>query len=363
MPDCGLLRVLGPRHRCCMPITTTTTTSAPAAPTTDGSRAPGVLLCLLGAGTGLLVSRVAPVASPLLVAIVLGAVLANLRPLPQLVQPGLKWSGMKLLRAGIVLLGLQLSLGDIVGLGAGMILVVLAVVVVGITATMAIGQAMGVSWSQRLLIACGFSICGAAAVAAADGVIEADEEEVATSIALVVIFGTLMIPVLPFLAHLVGFGERAGGLWAGVSIHEVAQVVAAGGVIGSGALGVAVIAKLARVLMLAPVMAVIGWQQRRRAAGEHTGTGSTVKLPPLVPVFVLGFLAMVVVRSVGFVPEQVQEIVKLTQTALLAAAMFALGCGVRVASMRRVGPKPFLLAAAATVVVATTGLGGVLLFG
>src|SRR5690606_37790640 len=127
------------------------------------------------------------------------------------------------------------------------------------------------------------------------------------------------------------------------------------GAIGGGAaLTVAVIVKLARVLMLAPVMAVLSMQQRRRG-------GSDGKRPPLVPQFVLGFLAMVLVRSFVPIPEQVREVGSLLQTLLLAAAMFALGTGVRIALLKQVGLRPFVLAALSTLLVAALALGGVLL--
>ena len=317
---------------------------------------PGVLLSLLGAGAALALTRLVPAASPLLVAILLGAGLANLGRLPVRVGAGLSWSGRRLLRAGVVLLGLQLSLTQIAALGPGVLVLVVCIVAGGITGTLLMGRWLGLPWSQRLLIACGFSICGAAAVAAADGAIDADEEEVATSVALVVLFGTLMIGIVPVLVKVLGMDAHAGGIWAGASIHEVAQVVAAGGVIGGGALGVAVVVKLARVLMLAPVLAWVGWQRRTQAGG-------TGELPPLVPAFAMGFCVLVAVHTWVPLPHGMLAGAKTLETALLAAAMFALGCGVRVAALRRVGVRPLLLAALATVWVATIGLTGALVLG
>lgn len=306
------------------------------------------------------VTAVLPSLSALLVAIVLGVLLRNTVRLPAAVEPGLTFAAKKLLRLGVVFLGLQLVLGDILGLGPGMIVVVVAIVGVGIGATMLIGKWMGVSLTQRLLIACGFSICGAAAIAAVDGVIETkDEEEVVTGVALVVVFGTLMIPVVPVLAGLIGLSNHQAGLWAGGSVHEVAQVVATGGAIGGAALGLAVIVKLARVLMLAPVMAVISVVRRRAMRGQEL----SIKRPPIVPLFVIGFIAMVLLRSTGWLPDPVLEGGKLAQTALLAAAMFALGMGVHVKRIITVGPRPFLLALASTIVVACTALAGILIAG
>jgi uncharacterized integral membrane protein (TIGR00698 family) len=238
--------------------------------------------------------------------------------------------------------------------------VVVAIVGVGILSSLLLGRLLGISPTQRLLIACGFSICGAAAVAAVDGVIETDdEEEVVVAVALVVLFGTLMIPLIPLAGSALGLGQLQTGLWAGGSIHEVAQVVAAGSAIGGAGLAAAVVVKLARVLMLAPVLAVIS-VLRRRALKRMDAGG---KRPPIVPLFVVGFITMVLLRSTGIVPASVVSVASGVQTALLAAAMFALGAGVRFSMFRRVGAKPFILAAGSTAVVASVALLGVLLAG
>lgn len=323
-----------------------------------GALAPGLAVTAGATALVLALGHLLPTVSPLLIAIVLGACLSNAVTLPARVGPGLGFAAKRLLRVGVALLGLQLVFGDILGLGVGMIAVVIAIVGLGIVGTMFLGRLLGLNWTQRFLIACGFSICGAAAVAAVDGVIDAEEEEVLTAVALVVIFGTLMIPVLPLLAHGIGLDDLDAGLWAGASIHEVAQVVAAGGIIGGGALGVAVVVKLARVVMLAPVMAVVSARQRRLS--RHN---AEVRRPPLIPLFVVAFLACAALRTTGIVPDGVLTAARFGQTALLTAAMFALGAGVNIASLRRVGMRPFLLAAASTVWVAGLALIGVLLLG
>ena len=341
--------------------------TSPAPPTPGvgkaGSLVPGLVLCALAVVISLGLSRLLPTVNPLLMAIVLGAVLSNVVRLPQSVKPGLTFSAKRLLRLGVVLLGLQLLLSDIAGLGVGMIAVVVAVVVGGILASLLAGRLLGLSSTQSLLIACGFSICGAAAVAAVDGVIEADEEEVVTAVALVVMFGTLMIPLVPLAGHAMGLSTTELGLWAGGSIHEVAQVVAAGSAIGGSALGLAVVVKLARVLMLAPVMATVSLRRRRAVDAATGGGGSAGKRPPVMPLFVVGFIAMAVLRSTGIVPIAFLGGAKVAQTALLAAAMFALGSGVNLAALRQVGARPVVLAVISTLVVASISLAGVLLFG
>ena len=318
--------------------------------------APGLALCAVASAASIALSSLVPAMSPLLISIILGALLVNSLQLPERVAPGTGFAAKTLLRAGIALLGFQLLLADIVDLGWVVILTVVAVVVIGIASTWYLGGLMGVGRAQRLLIACGFSICGAAAVAAAEDVADADEEETVTAIALVVVFGTLMIPVIPLLASAIGLSPTEAGVWAGASIHEVAQVVAAGGAIGGTALGVAVIVKLARVLLLAPVIVGIGIAQRRRGT-----TAPGEKRPPLVPAFIIAFVACVALRSSGIVPEFVTDSAQQVETVFLTAAMFALGTGVKLSSLREVGPKPVALAGVATVIVAGVALSGALL--
>lgn len=317
---------------------------------------PGLLLVAVAGALALVAGSVVPTVSPLLLAILLGALLANAVSLPESVRPGLAFASRRLLRAGIVLLGLQVAVGDVLGLGAGLVATIVAVICSGFATAEVVGRRLGLAPDVRLLVGGGFSICGAAAVAAVDGVIDADDEDVATAVALVVLFGTLMIPLVPLVGGAIGLDEHHTGLWAGASVHEVAQVVAAAGVVGPGALAGAVVVKLGRVLMLAPVMACIGVVRRRRSP-----SGAQGDLPPLVPLFVLGFVAMVVLRSTGVVPAPVLSGAVTAEKVLLTTAMFALGTGVHAGLLRRVGTRPVALAAVTTLVVACVSLVGVVL--
>ncbi|MCE1174943.1 MAG: putative sulfate exporter family transporter [Propionibacteriales bacterium] len=330
------------------------TQTVPSLPprTSTPSWLPGVALSVVGAGAAVAVNSWLPGVSAMLTAIVLGAIVANVVPAARLewARPGLGIAGRRLLRAGVVLLGLQLVLADIFALGWPIVIGVVVIVGGTMAITLLLGRVLRVGATQSLLIAGGFSICGAAAVAGIDGVLtKRKDAEAATAVALVVIFGTLMIAVMPALAAWLGLDPRTAGIWTGASTHEVAQVVAAAGIIGPDALKVAVVVKLARVLMLAPVLAVISFRQRAE------GTVEGGKRPPLVPLFVAGFVAMVVLRSTGVVPAMVVDAAKVAQNWLLAAAMFALGTSVHWTVIRRAGRRPLLLAVLATLVVLAIG--------
>ncbi|MEU3330861.1 YeiH family protein [Glutamicibacter creatinolyticus] len=317
---------------------------------------PGLLLCAVAVVISMGINKLLPGVSALIVAIVLGITLTNVIRLPESTMPGITFASKKLLRLGIVFLGLQLVLSDIISLGAPMLLVIVCIVGGGIFSTLLIGRLMKMRAAQVLLIACGFSICGAAAVAGVEGVTDSDEEDVVTAVALVVIFGTLMIPAVPFLGQVLGMSLELNGMWAGASIHEIAQVVAAGGIIGGGALAAAVIAKLARILMLAPVVAVLSVRQRRRG-----NLNPEAKRPSIVPLFIIGFLAMILIRSFCNLPQGVIDAGSMIQTALLSAAMFGLGCGVKIRNLTNVGVRPFILAAISTLIVAGIAYAGIIL--
>jgi len=317
---------------------------------------PGLLVCIIGGVVSMFLAKLLPGSSPLLIAILLGALWRNLLPVPDMILPGVTVSSKKLLRTGIVILGLQLSLSQILHLGPGVLLVVLLSVGVTFGAALLMGKWLNIELPQRLLIAAGVSICGAAAVAATEGATKAKQDQVATAIGLVVLFGTLMIPLVPALGALMGMNDEAIGMFIGASTHEVAQVVAAGGAVSSSALAVAVTVKLARVVTLAPIVAGVSIYMRKK----HDVTDA--KKPPIVPLFVVGFIAMMLLRTTGFVPAGLLEFAKVAQTFLLAAAMFGLGLGVHLKSLMRSGSRSLVLAALATLVILIVAAAGTMLF-
>ncbi len=318
---------------------------------------PGLAVAGAATAAAMGLGAAVPAASPLLTAILLGVVCAQLLPTTGRLAPGLSVASRSVLRIGVALLGLQLALGDVLGLGAGALLVVVAAVTIGIGATWVLGGWLGVPPVRRFLIACGFSICGAAAVAAAGPTAGAKQEDTAAAVALVVVFGSLMIPLGPLIAAGAGLTGEQTGIFLGAGIHEVAQVVAAGGLAGGGVLAVAVLVKLARVLLLAPVMTGAALVIRRR-----TGSAAGPRPAP-VPGFVLGFIACVAIASIGLLPGAAITGAGFVQTAALTAAMFALGTGVRPAALRGIGIRPVLLAAASTLVVGGVALAGAALLG
>ena len=315
-------------------------------------------LAVVGVGVALAygLHRLLPSVSPLMIALVLGALVTNAGLGRPGFVPGFRFAVKRLLRLGIVLLGLQLAAPQVLALGAPVLVVVVATVAVTFVGTNWLGRRLGLSAHRSLLVATGFSICGASAVAAMDGVSGSDEEDVMTAISLVTIFGSIAIVALPLLQARLGLEAEVFGLWSGASVHEVAQVVATASAVGSAALAPAVVVKLTRVVLLAPLVAGVSLWVRRSAAAD----GDTGPRPPIAPLFVVGFLSAMGLRSLGTVPDEVLDVAATVQTLLLTAAMFGMGASVRLRTMVRAGGPGLALGALSTVLIAAIALLGLL---
>jgi uncharacterized integral membrane protein (TIGR00698 family) len=312
--------------------------------------APGLGLALAGAGAGFVVHELLPGVPVVLVAIALGLLLANTWGVPVSARPGLALASGVLLRAGIVLLGFELVLQDMLALGARGLVVVAAVVVATFFATRWAGKRLGVSDGLSLLVATGFSICGVSAIAAARGVSDADEEEVAYAIALVTLCGSLAIVLLPALKGILGLDDHDYGVWVGASVHDIAQVVATSSAVGGIAVTTAIVVKLTRVLLLGPLIAWIAWTH-----GGSAGTGRFALVPP----FVLAFVGAAALRSADLVPSRLLPVLADTKIVLLAVALFAVGARVELGRLLAVGGRPLVLGFSSWAIVAAVAYAGV----
>jgi uncharacterized integral membrane protein (TIGR00698 family) len=253
------------------------------------------------------------------------------------------------LRLAIILLGLQLTAAQVVAVGLGGIAIIVATLLATFSFTVGIGRLLGVDRKLTALIAAGTSICGASAVIAANAVTRAPDEDAAYAVACVTVFGSLSMVLYPLLLPVLHFGADAYGLWAGASIHEIAQVVAAAFQGGAEAGHFGTVAKLSRVMMLAPVVLAMGWfAVRRGPRGGLDAGGASVP----VPWFVFGFIAMVGFNSaVAIDPALKTWLVGIT-TFLLTVALAAMGLGTDVRKLRARGLRPLLLSGAAWIFVA-----------
>ncbi len=290
-----------------------------------------------------------PALSPLVVAMVLGMALRNLAGTPNAAQPGIGFTLRRVLRFAIVLLGFQLTLAQLRAVGVPGLAVISVTLAATFVFTKWAGRLLGVEARLAELIAAGTSVCGASAVIATNTVTRGSDEDVAYAIACVTVFGSLSMIAMPLLGEMLAMVPAQYGIWVGATVHEVAQVVGAGFQHGAEAGQAATVAKLSRVMLLAPLILVLGALARR---GGRTGHGAAP-----TPWFVLGFIAVVLLNSALPLPKALhQDVVDLTAF-LLTMALAAMGLETDIRKLRAKGIRPLALGAMAWIFISGLGLG------
>jgi len=284
--------------------------------------------------------------SPLIIAIVLGMALHNTVGTPVTFKPGVVFSMRRILRFAIVLLGLQLSLAEVVTVG----IVGLAIIAVTLSSTFVftvwLGRRLGIDRKLAELLGAGTSICGASAVVATNTVTRASDEDVTYAVASVTVFGSVSVLFYPTLAGLLQLTPHAFGLWTGASIHEIAQVVAAAFQNGADSGNFGTIAKLSRVMLLAPMILALSYYTAKR---PQTIDDDEVKRPTRravpMPWFVLGFIVMMLVNSLDLIPHGEKIYLVQATVFLLTVALAAMGLETDFRKLRAKGWKPLLVGA------------------
>jgi uncharacterized integral membrane protein (TIGR00698 family) len=308
---------------------------------------------------------------PVMLAIVLGMALSNAWALPKRFQPGIKFSVKKLLPLGIVLLGARLDFSEMLKVGAeGLILSVLETVV-ALALLLALTRFLKLPGKLGTLLGVGTAICGGTAIVATAPVIEAEEKDVVFSVATVTLLGLIAMFTLPVIGHLLQLNSKAFGIWAGLAIHQTPQVVAAGFAYSPEAGGTATIVKLARVCLLAPVVFIIGVVYARRKL-KATGVSERKKINyfHLFPMFVVGFLAVALLNTLGLLPRMTMHIadkglfrpgdhdfnlagfLEQVSKICIIISMAGVGLETKFAAMRQTGLKPFVASLAAVLILA-----------
>jgi uncharacterized integral membrane protein (TIGR00698 family) len=290
--------------------------------------------------------------SALTIAIVFGIALGN-TVYPRIVLPagpGVGFAKQTLLRAGVVLYGLRLTLHDIGHVGLAGVVIDTLVILTTFGLAQILGKLIGLDRTASSLIGAGSAICGAAAVMATEPVVRGKPEQVAVAVSTVVVFGTLSMFLYPVLHSLnqhwslLPSSDQAFGIYTGSTIHEVAQVVAAGRQVSAETANTAVITKLVRVMMLAPfLIGLSAWLARTAPRPQDTASSTTSVRTP-VPWFAFGFIAVVLVNSLALLPAAAVAATIQLDTVLLAMAMSALGLSTHIGAARQAGVKPLVLA-------------------
>lgn len=291
--------------------------------------------------------------SALTLAIVLGMAIGNTiySRVSAVADAGVTLSKAKLLRLGIILYGLRLTFQDIGNVGWTGVAIDAAVIFSTFGLACLLGtRVFGLDRKTAMLIGTGSSICGAAAVMAAEPVVRARAEQVMVAVATVVVFGTLAMFLYPVLYHLNGqhhlitMSPNAFGVFAGSTIHEVAQVVAAGRAVGEQAADTAVITKMVRVMMLAPFLIILSaWLSRADRSEPQARAGQSGGV--VIPWFAFGFVVVAGLNSLDVLPPAVVREITSIDGALLAMAMAGLGLSTHISAVRKAGIRPLALAA------------------
>jgi uncharacterized integral membrane protein (TIGR00698 family) len=320
----------------------------------SGRWLPALGLVAVGTAAATAIGQLDFAPSPIAVALVLGLAASPWAPLGE--GSEVSTIGKLALRTGVVLLGFRITVDDLTDLGVPTVALAIGVSLVVLAATVWIGRRLDLGRRLSTLLGIGSAICGASAVAAAGTTMEASEEETAYAIATVTLIGTVATFALPALGSWVGLDDRELGIWIGMMVHDVGQVVAASTAVGDEALTAAVPVKLVRVLLLVPVLVVLAGSSLRATPSDRTQSVSARRLYRLIPLFVALFILASVISSTGVIPDGLADLAADVEKILFTAALFAIGISVHAPTLRRIGMRPALTSTAIWSVAALTTL-------
>jgi uncharacterized integral membrane protein (TIGR00698 family) len=317
---------------------------------------PGVLLCIAITVAALLLQVVEvhfagqPYLEALVLAILLGVVIRTAwQPGPRW-QPGINFSAKFVLEFAIVMLGASVSAATIAALGPALIIGIASIVAVAIGTSYLICRALGLKQRLAILVACGNSICGNSAIAAVAPVIGADGDDIASSISFTAVLGVVVVLGLPLLVPILKLSLTQYGVLAGLTVYAVPQVLAATLPIGALSNQVGTVIKLVRVLMLGPVVLGLSLLMGQ-VRPAHSRPNRRLRLDEFVPWFIVGFLIVMVARSLGLIPPSLLPAITRAAALLTTIAMAALGLGVDVRVVARTGVRVTLAVTASLIVL------------
>ena len=323
-------------------------------------------LSVIGVGVALafLINSIQSAVSPLFLSMLFGLLITNTVGWNE--SEVMNFVAKKALRFGVILLGFQISIDQLVDIGVRGIVAVVIVVAGVFLAVRAITQRLGLSKSLSTFIASGFAICGATAIAAVSSTLlkgKSEEErkererDISYAVAIVALCGTLSIFVLPFIAHLLGLADSTTGAWIGAAVHDVGQVVATASLVSDEAVESSIIVKLTRIVLLIPLVLLLA-----RESARENGDGSREALRKSVPVFVFFFVLVAIINNVLAFDPAITDAGREGSKIFLSLGLFAMGLGVKWKSISRLGSRPLLIGVALWILSATFALLVVSLF-
>ena len=312
---------------------------------------------------GLLPAKPAEILGEAVFAVLLGLVIGNFTPLPASTAPGLKVGFQNLLRFAIVLLGARLSFQQVMAIGGKALVLILILMGLALLLAHLLARSAGVSPELASLIGVGTAVCGNSAISATAPVIHARDEDVSFAIATNTLFGTLAVFLYPLIGHALGLADPVFGTWAGTAVNDTSQVVAAGFAYSQSAGEVATAVKLTRNALMGGAIVLLGLYHASNSAREGDRGSWWLRLRQSFPAFVVGFLLMALLRSVGVLDSASAalgfDLVKVMNDAakfLILVALAAVGLSTRLIEMRRIGARAFLIGLAVALTTSVVSL-------
>ena len=310
---------------------------------------PGLVMALIIAAVAKFLESLLPVhvIGASVIALFIGMIINHFFKPNKYTSSGIKFTSKKVLKLAIILLGAGLNITTVLNVGKMSLTVMAFTLLTCFGGGYFIGKALGLNWKLSNLISAGTGICGGSAIAAISPVIDAKDSDVAYAMSATFIFDMLMIILFPIAGRFLGLSDMAYGLWAGTAVNDTSSVVAAGYAFSEGAGDFATMVKLTRTLSIIPTVLVFALINMRIKRKQHTvQNGGDVKLKiswkSIIPWFILGFIAMTIVNSAGFIPSSAAEIMKEISKFLMIAALAAIGLNTDFNEMRKSGIAPMI---------------------
>lgn len=259
--------------------------------------------------------------------------------------PGLKFTSKKILKLAIILLGASLNIATILMVGRNSLLVMLFTLATCFGLGYISGRLLKLNWKMSNLISAGTGICGGSAIAAIAPVIDADDLDIAFGMSATFLFDMVMIVLFPIFGKAMGLTDVMYGLWAGTAVNDTSSVVAAGFAFSEMAGEYATMVKLTRTLAIIPtviIFALINIRLKKKAGEASKDAKINVSVKSIFPWFILGFLAMALVNSLGLIPATWSDIMKELSKFLMVAALAAIGLNTDFRQMKKAGPAPMI---------------------
>lgn len=294
------------------------------------------------------------------IALFIGMGINQIKKPSALIKSGLSFTSKKILKFAIILLGASLSIGTILHIGKLSLTVMVFTLLTCFGGGHFIGKWLGLDWKLSNLISAGTGICGGSAIAAIAPVIEAEDSDIAYAMSATFLFDMAMIVLFPVMGRMLGLSDMAYGLWAGTAVNDTSSVVAAGYAFSEAAGDFATMVKLTRTLSIIPTVvafSLIHLHLKQKATPNETFEKKNAKITNLLPWFIVGFIALSIINTFGFIPVNISVALKTTSKFLMVAALAAIGLNTDFKEMQKSGFQPMIhgfIISALVVIVAIT---------